>query len=110
MTNSMKLERRLKYLDDKWKRWANNVDKKTSLAEYFLHFCLFGIFGIAIFLFLYAFILPQALPLGKTSAVNWLVLHNHSIALDYIRFTTFVVVIPTTIVLGWLVSIWKKGK
>jgi hypothetical protein len=106
----MKIKSKFKEIDKKWIRWARGVNKNVSLASHVLYFSLFSFIGIIIYLLIYIFILPQKLPLGNTSAVNWLVLHQHSLILDYIRFAVFVTVIPLTIIGGWFVILWKKEK
>lgn len=105
-----KIVNRFISFDKKWTKWAKKIDKKRNLATDFVSVLIFGVVGILFYLLIYFFVLPQSIPLPQTTAVNWFVVHNHSLLLDYIRFAVFVTVIPITIIAGWFIKLWKKGK
>lgn len=98
-----------KSVEKNWVRQAERVSKQVTLTEHAVVVLLSLIAGVIFFLFLNTFLLPNTLPVPQTTAINWLVIHGHSLTLDYIRFGLFVCIIPISTVAGWYVLIWRKN-
>lgn len=82
--------------------------KEYGLYEQVTVFSVSLVFGCIIYFLCILFILPQSLPLPKTSAINWLVLHKHSLTVDYMRFALFVLIIPGSVIVGRYLFLWQK--
>lgn len=95
-----------KQLRDRGKR----IEKQVRLLDHVIVVLLSLSAGVIIFFYINTFFLPETLPLPETTAINWLVLNEHSMTLDYIRFGLFVLIISISIVTGWIMVIWKKNR
>lgn len=93
--------------------WRHKIIKKAaknvSMATHARYVLISLIAGVTIYILINIFFLPKTLPLPSTTAINWLVLHKHSMTLDYIIFGLFIAIIPTSIVVGWTILIWRKN-
>lgn len=84
--------------------------KRKTLIYHIVAGSLSLFIGLIVFVLINSFLIPKTLPLPKTNAINWLVTHKHSITLDYIRFGLFIFIIPASIVIGWIVLIWRRKR
>jgi hypothetical protein len=99
---------KISQIDKKWSAKAIRIRKTVSFGTH-IFVVLFSLsMGVIVFIFLNLFVLPASLPLPKTTAINWLVLNNHSMTLDYIRFVLFVLILQASTVIGWIIFIWKR--
>lgn len=99
-----------KIIDRQWKKMAKRIRSDNTLIDHIVAALVSFYFGITIYFLIYAYILPKTLPIPKTDAINWLTVHGHSMTLDYIRVGLLVFVIPSSIVLGWFLQIWKRDR
>lgn len=65
--------------------------------------------GVVVFMSINFILLPQSMPLPETTAINWFTLHKHSMTLDYLRFVLFVITLQCSMIMGWILFIWKKN-
>ncbi len=82
--------------------------KEHTLFRQAVVFSVSLLVGCIVYTLSIFYIVPQSLPVPKTSAINWLVLHKHSLTLDYIRFLLIVLLIPVTVLLGQYFFLWRK--
>ena len=61
-----------------------------------------------IFSFGLTILIPNNLQHGYVSTINWMTVNKHSLSRDYIIFGIFAVLIPLSIILGWIFILWKK--
>ena len=105
----VKKNRLWKDIEKSWKIVAKKVVKEETLTDHVLGVLLSLCVGITFFIILNTYLLPKSLPLPKTTAINWLTLHNHSLTLDYIRFALFSLIVPGVTVFGWIVWVLRKN-
>lgn len=91
-----------------WDKKAKKINKNTKLEEHIVAVAVSFFLGLIIYALIYIFILPKSLPIPKTTAINWLVQHQHSIQLDYLRFVLFVLIVSACTIFGWMQLIWRK--
>ncbi len=92
-----------------WRKRAREIER-VALKTHIVVLSFSLIIGILLFLLFNQLVLPHSLPLPKTTAINWFVLHKHSLTLDYIRFIFFIAILQVTMIIFWTLFIWKRRK
>ncbi len=107
-----KKELQQRYIKEIEKSWFKKIKtfKKSRLTDsYIILFLSSLIISLFLVIIVNLFFIPKSVGIPETTVVNWFISHKHSIALDYLRFLTLLI-IPILTLSVLIVLIWKKSR